>query len=186
VEDSKENGLAQKIKELEEQIKILTDHLLLTREQAILKSESLPFLMYQIKRQIFESMAQGKLLDEIQAELSMRWNSFQVAKREESRAVETLSFMSKYTDTAFRNIEALRSEKQKLETANKLLQEQLGAKDQVIRGYEHLMSEIANIMEKRRAPPEIVEEITRIIKTETAAPRPKLKEEEEFGEEELG
>jgi hypothetical protein len=178
-----ENDLAQKIKELEDQIKLLTDHLLFTREQVILKSESLPFLQYQIKRQIFDMMAMGKMLDEIQEELGMRWNSFQAARREESRKTETLDFMVKYTDTALKNMESLRSEKQKLETTNKLLQEQLDAKDQVIKGYEKLMAEITSIMEKRRAPPEVVEEIMRILRTEQPQPKPR---EETLEGEELG
>jgi plasmid stabilization system protein ParE len=184
--NNQENSVdvVQKLKELEEQIKTLTDHLLFTREQVILRSESLPFLQYQIKRQIFDMMAMGKLLNEIQEELGMRWNSFQTAKREESRMAETLNFMIKYTDTALKNLEALRSEKQKLETANQLLQQQLQAKDQVISGYEKLMTEITRILEQRRAPPEIVEEIARILKTE--APRPAIKvEEETLAEEEL-
>jgi hypothetical protein len=178
-----ENDLAQKIKELEDQIKLLTDYLLFTREQVILKSESLPFLQYQIKRQIFDMMAMGKMLDEIQEELGMRWNSFQTAKREESRKTETLDFMVKYTDTALKNMESLRGEKQKLETANQLLKQELDAKDQVIRGYEKLMAEITSIMEKRRAPPEVVEEIMRIVKTEQPQPKPR---EETLEGEELG
>ena len=173
--------LTKKIEALEEQIKTLTDHLLFTREQVILRSESLPFLQYQIKRQIFDMMAMGKLLSEIQEELGIRWNSFQTAKREESRMAETLNFMIKYTDTALKNLEALRSEKQKLEMANQLLRQQLEAKDKVIEGYEKLMAEITKIMEQRRAPPEIVEEITRIMRTE--APRPAFREEETLGEE---
>jgi hypothetical protein len=46
------------------------------------------------------------------------------------------------------------------------------------------MTEITRILEQRRAPPEIVEEIARILKTE--APRPAIKvEEETLAEEEL-
>ena len=177
--------VAQKLRELEERIKTLTDYLLITREQVILRSESLPFLQYQIKRQILDMMSMGKMLNEVEEELGMRWNSFQTAKREESRMAETLSFMNKYVDTALKNMETLRSEKQKLETATQLLQQQLQAKDQVISGYEKLMTEITSILEQRRAPPEVVEELARILKTESQRPTMKM-EEETLGEEELG
>jgi len=49
-------------------------------------------------------------------------------------------------------MESLRSEKQKLETTNKLLQEPLDAKDQVIKGYEKLMAEITSIILRTEQP----------------------------------
>jgi len=176
--------LAQRIRELEEQIKALTNSLLFTREQVILRGESLPFLIYQIKRQVYEMMAMGKLLSEVQEELGMRWNSFQTAKREATRYAEILDFTTTYIDTALKNLEALRSEKQKLETANKLLQQKLEAKDQLIAGYQKLLMEITSIMEKRHVPAEVMEEIASLLKTEIPyKPKEKLEEEEE---EELG
>lgn len=186
------NDLEKRIAEIENQIKMLTDHLLLTREMEVLKTESLPFIQYQIRRLLFELDVQQRMLADVQDELGLRFQSFQAAKRQLSRTQEENMYYRKYMDTVLQSLQSLKDENEKLRTENEQLKQQLEARRQIIEGYEKVQTEIARLLEKRRLPTDVTEELTRILKEEgitppPSPPKPPLKEkvEEEEEEEEL-
>jgi len=177
-------NLQQRIDQVEESLHSLRDHLVVTRESVILQSESLPFLLQQFKRLALDLAAQGKLLRQIEEELGIRYNSFQNAIRESSRAKEELKLTRKYLDTALKNYRTVREENMELKEKIGELERQLRVKDEIVKGMKKAITEISKLLEQTKTPPETISELRRIL-GEAAAPTPRIptEEEEEIEEE---
>jgi len=176
--------LQQRIDQVEKSLHSLRDHLVVTREAVILQSESVPFLLQQYKRLALDLAAQDRLLHQIEEELGIRYNSFQNAIRETSRAKEELKLTRKYLDTALKNYRTVREENMELKEKNEELERQLRVKDEIIKGMKKAITEISKLLEQTKTPPETLDELRRILR-EAAAPTPRIPTEEEEIEEEL-
>lgn len=175
-------GIHNEVDEVKGQINVFRDHLIITREQSIIKSESAPYLIYQMKKQVAESTAMGKMMFEIQEDLGLQFMSQQSAVRDLSRTSETLTQVRKYLDTSLKNNRTLKE--QHIADAERMRDQQirLDILETSVGTYTKMVEEIKQILEERKAPSDMEEELARILHEE---PQPKaLPQAEPLGESE--
>ncbi len=174
-------ALQQKIKELE-------DALIQTREVAVLGSQSLPFLSSQIKQILAENQTLREQLLFVQEEAAKRFTSLETAMRENSRLEEENVERRKLLELLAKKYREARDENVYLKIQKQQLEQKLKAQEQIIQGVSTLLTEIRQMIDKRKLPPDILAELRKLI---PELPKPievppiKAEEVEGEGEEEL-
>jgi len=171
--------MRKKLDDISERLKEHEDHLIATRELSILQNETLPFINYQFKQQLFNTWALTQSLHEVEKEVALRYGSFQNAMRDLSREQEKAAYLAKYVDTMLRSYYEIRNENVALKQKIDELESQIKAKDMQIKAMKGIAQEIDRLISQRKLPPDIIAELQRIL-PEIPRPRPPIKEEEEI------
>jgi len=172
-------SMRKKLDDISERLKEHEDHLIATRELSILQNETLPFINYQFKQQLFNTWALTQSLHEVEKEVALRYGSFQNAMRDLSREQEKAAYLAKYVDTMLRSYYEIRNENVTLKQKIDELESQMKAKDMQIKAMKGIAQEIDRLINQRKLPPDIIAELQRIL-PEIPRPRPPIKEEEEI------
>jgi len=170
-------SMHKKLDDIYERLKEQEDHLIATRELSILQNETLPFINYQFKQQLFNTWALTQSLHEVEREVALRYGSFQNAMRDLSREQEKATYLAKYVDTMLRNYYEIRNENAMLKQKIDELKNQMEAKDMQIKAMKGIAQEINRLISQRKLPPDIIAELQRIL-PEIPRPHSPIKEEE--------
>ncbi|RLI43669.1 hypothetical protein DRO59_00260 [Candidatus Bathyarchaeota archaeon] len=173
-------SVRKKLDDIYARLKEHEDHLIATRELSILQNETLPFINFQFKQQLFNTWALTQSLHEVEKEVALRYGSFQNAMRDLSREQEKAAYLAKYVDTMLRNYYEIRNENVMLKQKIDELKNQMEAKDMQIKAMKGITQEINRLITQRKLPPDIIAELQRIL---PEIPRPvtrPIKEEEEI------
>ncbi len=173
-------GIHKTLADLQGQLKEQTDHLVATRELTILQNETLPFISYQFKRQLFDTWALTQSLHEVEKEVSLRYGSFQNAMRDLARETEKSQYLLKYADTILRNVRTIKDENILLHGTTEKLTKQLEAKEQIIKAMAGVTQEIHRLISQRKLPPDVIVELKRLLPEIPRPVTPTTIEEEDF------
>ena len=172
-------SLRQKLEELE-------DALTQTREVAVLGSQSLPFLASQIKQVLAENETLRAQLLFVQDEAAKRFTSLESAMRENARLEEENVERRKLLELLAKKYREVSDENAYLKIQKQQLEKKLEVQEQIIQGVSTLITEIRQLMEKRKLPPDVIADLKKIL-PEIPRPIPEIRAEEieGKGEEEI-
>jgi len=145
------------------------EHLLATRETAVLQSETLPHLNHQFKRLLLEKFALRQSLLDIEKEVTLRHTSFEHAMRDRARSSENAGHMRKYMNAALLRYRSVADQNIILTEEKRKLEKELEAKGTIIQAVDTVIQEVNLLLERKQLAPDVLAELKRIV---SELPRP--------------
>ncbi len=151
------------LKEIDQYLDNLKEHLITTRETAVLQNLSLPALSFQFRKTLAENQGLNDYAKEIGISLDQTQISFQQAMRLYSRERERSELYRQAIDDLLKKNSSL--EKKVGELEHKIERQQITIESQqnVIDGYKELQKLAAKLVEASETPPDVIARIEQLL-----------------------
>lgn len=149
--------------DIRERLKEFEEHLLATRETAVMQSETLPHLNYQFKRLLVQKFALRQSLLDLEKEVTNRHTSFEHAMRDRARSGENARHLRKYMNAALLRYRSTADQNIILTEEKTKLEKELEAKDTIIKAVDTVIAEVNSLLESKQLAPDIIAELKRIV-----------------------